>query len=74
MRGTTSGSELPHNSSLGASNNALRCLGRTRPPLLLLQAGHSGRYFRVFPDCLAPTGSSLRGNGRVLVPFNMLPR
>ena len=58
-RGTTSGSSAPHDTDLTASNNASRCFGRPRPPLLLFQAGHSGRYFSGFSHCLAPTGSSL---------------
>ena len=63
VRGTTSGSSVPHDTDLTVSNNTSRCLGRPRPPLLLLQKGHSGRYFSGFPRCLAPTGSSLAGNG-----------
>ena len=60
IRGTTSGSAFPHENALTASNNASRCFGRPRPPLLsLLQEGHSGRYFGGFSHCLAPTGSSL---------------
>ena len=59
LRGTTSGSSASHDADLTASNNASRCFGRPRPPLLLLQAGHSGRYFSGFSHCLAPTGSSL---------------
>ena len=59
LRGTTSGSASPHDDALTVSDNTSRCVGRPRPPLLLLQAGHSGRYFSGFPHCLAPTGSSL---------------
>ena len=63
IRGTTSGSSAPRDTDLTVSSNTSRCLGRPRPPLLLLQKGHSGRYFSGFPRCLAPTGSSLAGNG-----------
>ena len=52
IRGTTSGSLMLHNMSLTASNNALRFLGRTRPPLLTFQEGHSGRYFVGFSTAL----------------------
>ena len=62
-RGTTSGSASPHDDALTASDNASRYVGRPRPPLLLLQAGHSGRYFSGFSHCLAPTGSSLAEKG-----------
>ena len=62
LRGTTSGSSSLHSEDLTASNNASRCFGRTRLPLLLLQRSHSRRYFSAFPHCLAPTGSSLAGN------------
>ncbi len=34
------------------------------------QPGRSGRYFGGFPYCLAPTGSSLEGKGRLLHPFD----
>lgn len=59
IRGTTSDSPIPHGIDLTASNNAIRCFGRTRPSLLGFQEGHSGRYFSELPHCLAPTGSSL---------------
>ena len=65
IRGTTSGSLMLHNMSLTASDNALRFLGRTRPPLLRFQKGHSGRYFNGFSHCLAPTGSSLTEKGPI---------
>ena len=59
LRGTTSGSSAPCNADLTVSDNTSRCFGRPRPSLLLLQKGHSGRYFGGFSCCLAPTGSSL---------------
>ena len=62
LRGTTSGSSASHGADLTASNNAYRCYGRPRPPLLAFQGDHSGRYFSVFSHCLAPTGSSLAEN------------
>ena len=63
IRGTTSNSASPHEDTLTASSNAIRCIGRTRPSLLFFQEGHSGRYFGAFPHCLAPSGSSLAGKG-----------
>ena len=63
IRGTTSGSASPHYDALTVSNNTSRYVGRPRPPLLLFQAGHSGRYFGGSSHCLAPTGSSLAENG-----------
>lgn len=70
-RGTTSGSPTPHNIGLTVSNNTLRCFGRARPSLLQVQEGHSGRYFCVFPRCLAPTDSSLAENERILHPITV---
>ena len=49
IRGTTSGLMLPHSSILLVSSNTIRCIGRTRPSLLKLQEGRSGRYFNEFP-------------------------
>ena len=63
IRGTTSNSAFPHENALRASDNASRCVGRTRPPLLLFQGGHSGRYFGALPCPLAPTGNSLEESG-----------
>ena len=63
IRGTTSGSSASRGADLTVSNNTSRCFGRPRPPLLIFQAGHSGRYFCGFSHCLSPTGSSLTENG-----------
>ena len=63
MHGTTSGAVKPHNFTLRPSSNGSRCIGRTRPTLLLLRADHSGRYFGVLSRCLAPPGSSLAERG-----------
>lgn len=72
LRGTTSGSAKPCGIALTASNNAFRGIGRTRPPLLMFQGGHSGRYFGGFSYLLAPTGDSLEENGRLLHPIAVL--
>ena len=59
IRGTTSGSSAPHNADLTVSDNTHRYIGQTRPFLLDIQKGRSGRYFTGLSCCLAPTGSSL---------------
>ena len=59
MHGTTSGLAILHSMTLRPSNNGSRDIGRTRPPLLLFQAGRSGRYLGILSRCLAPAGSSL---------------
>lgn len=63
MHGTTSGMTKPHDFALRPSNNGARCIGRPRPALLEIQAGHSGRYFSELSCCLAPPGSSLAERG-----------
>ena len=63
MHGTTSGAVKPHSFTLRPSSNGSRCIGRTRPTLLLLRADHSGRYFSALSRCLAPPGSSLAERG-----------
>jgi len=51
------------------SSNTLRNFGRTRLSLLQFQESRSGRYFGVFSYLLAPTGDSLKENGRLLLPI-----
>ena len=71
MHGTTSGAVKPHSFTLRPSSNGARCIGRTRPTLLLLRADHSGRYFGALSRCLAPPGSSLRKGGHLLHPIHV---
>ena len=59
-------------STLTASDNAYRCIGRPRPALLDVQAGHSGRYLGVLSCSLTPTGNSLEERRRLLHPFTVL--
>ena len=53
QRGTTSGSVQPHDCTLTASNNAICCIGRTRPPLLT-DGSVSGRPLREVFRRLSP--------------------
>jgi len=52
-RGTTSVWRRLTAVSLMPPRRRRRCIGRTRPPLLHLQEGRSGRYFpqRLLPPC-----------------------
>ena len=48
IRGTTSNSVFPHENTLTASSNAIRCIGRTRPSLLLISERPLWEVFRRF--------------------------
>ena len=72
-RGTTSGLGHPHGGPLTASDNAIRCIGRTRPALLRFYAfgpAAPGGISALLLTALHPPAALWKKVERLLHPFD----